>query len=82
MNVSRELSLTELTCRAYLAERITGAIYAQQLSLRMAAAKCQISKAHLCNLVNGVRSPSLDTLFRIMRGLNMPTLLSDLELML
>ena len=68
--------------RLHLANLIRDRLSDLGLTLREAEAQTGVSRGTLSNILNGKQSPSLEVLYKIMRGLELPTLLSDLELLI
>ena len=75
---------TDLTLRndrLLLAKALSSKMDEYGWSLRDVATETGISRGTVANLLDGTCSPSLDTVYKLMRGMEMPTLLSDLELL-
>ena len=73
--------LTQRDDRLLLAAALRAKMEEYNWSLRDVAWETGISRSTIANLLDGTHSPSLETCYKLMRGMEMPTLLSDLEML-
>ena len=71
--------LTQRDDRLMLATALRTKMEEYGWSLRDVAYETGISRGTIANLLDGTHSPTLETCYKLMRGMEMPTLLSDLE---
>ncbi len=50
-------------------------------SIRKVSRLCGLGRGTINALLSGTHSPSLDTVYKLMRGMELPSLLSELELL-
>jgi transcriptional regulator with XRE-family HTH domain len=68
--------------RLILATALRAKMEENKWSIRDIAKETDVSRSTIANLLSGTHSPTLDTCYKLMRGLNLPNLLSDLEMLI
>jgi DNA-binding phage protein len=74
-------NLTQRDDRLLLATALRLKMEEYKWSIRDVAWETHLSRGTIANLLDGTSSPTLETCYKLMRGMEMPTLLSDLEML-
>lgn len=74
-------NLTQHNDRLLLATLLRKQMDRKNYTIRETAQICGIGRGTVADILNGQCSPKMDTLYKVMRGMEMPRLLSDLEML-